>query len=225
MLSLQMCLSIALRSLARSLNKKDLKRKIFDKIIDEETIADNASSELYDIRRALNQSSNKVRDILQSIITNPGYQNALQEQIITMRGDRYVVPVKSECKGSINGLIHDVSSSGATVFIEPMQVVQLNNEIRELIAKEKKEIALMKATGMTNGKIYAYHTLRFVFVGVVAILLGWILALPMTHLCIDPVFKMMGMELAVNYHINPLEMFLIYPAIVLATTTLRAFLT
>lgn len=109
-----------------------------------------------------------------------------------------------------------------TVVLVAMLTVLLE---MSFITKEKKEIALMKATGMTNGKIYAYHTLRFVFVGVVAILLGWILALPMTHLCIDPVFKMMGMALAVNYHINPLEMFLIYPAIVLATTTLSAFLT
>lgn len=109
-----------------------------------------------------------------------------------------------------------------TIVLVAMLTILLETSF---ITKEKKEIALMKATGMTNGKIYAYHTLRFVFVGVVAILLGWILALPMTHLCIDPVFKMMGMELAVNYHINPLEMFLIYPAIVLATTTLSAFLT
>lgn len=119
---------------------KDLKRKIFDKIIDEETIADNASSELYDIRRALNQSSNKVRDILQSIITNPGYQNALQEQIITMRGDRYVVPVKATHKGEIKGILHDTSSSGATLFIEPISVVEANNKIRELKTKEKEEI-------------------------------------------------------------------------------------
>jgi len=119
---------------------KELRRKIFDIIIDADTIADNASSELYDIRRALNQSSNKVRDILQSIITSPSYQKCLQEQIITMRGDRYVVPVKVEHRGEIKGILHDTSSSGATLFIEPMSVVEANNKIRELKTKEKEEI-------------------------------------------------------------------------------------
>lgn len=119
---------------------KALKRKIFDAILDEDTIADNASSELYDIRRALNQSSNKVRDILHSIISSPSYQNALQEQIITMRGDRFVVPVKATHRGEIKGILHDTSSSGATLFIEPMSVVEANNKIRELKLKEKEEI-------------------------------------------------------------------------------------
>lgn len=119
---------------------RDLKRKIFDSIIDADTIADNASSELYDIRRALNQSSNKVRDILHGIISSPTYQKCLQEQIITMRGDRYVVPVKVEHRGEIKGILHDTSSSGATLFIEPMSVVEANNKIRELKTKEKEEI-------------------------------------------------------------------------------------
>ena len=119
---------------------KALKRRIFDCIIDEENIADNASSTLYDIRRALNQSSNKVRDLLHSIIASPTYQNALQEQIITMRGDRYVVPVKATHRGEIKGILHDTSSSGATLFIEPVSVVEANNKIRELKAQEKEEI-------------------------------------------------------------------------------------
>ena len=119
---------------------KALKRRIFDCIIDEENIADNASSTLYDIRRALNQSSNKVRDLLHSIISSPTYQNALQEQIITMRGDRYVVPVKATHRGEIKGILHDTSSSGATLFIEPVSVVEANNKIRELKAQEKEEI-------------------------------------------------------------------------------------
>lgn len=119
---------------------KTLKRRIFDCIIDEENIADNASSALYDIRRALNQSSNKVRDLLHSIISSPTYQNALQEQIITMRGDRYVVPVKATHRGEIKGILHDTSSSGATLFIEPVSVVEANNKIRELKAQEKEEI-------------------------------------------------------------------------------------
>ena len=119
---------------------KALKRRIFESILDEENIADNASRELYDIRRALNTSSNKVRDLLHSIISSPSYQNALQEQIITMRGDRFVVPVKATHRGEIKGILHDTSSSGATLFIEPMSVVEANNKIRELKIKEKEEI-------------------------------------------------------------------------------------
>lgn len=119
---------------------KALRKKIFDIILDEDSIADNASGELYDIRRALNHSSNKVRDILHSIITSQTYQAALQEQIITMRGDRFVVPVKATHRGEIKGILHDTSSSGATLFIEPMSVVEANNKIRELKTKEKEEI-------------------------------------------------------------------------------------
>ena len=93
------------------------------------------------------------------------------------------------------------------------------------IAKEQGEIALMKAVGMRNGKIYAYHTLRFLFVGIIAVIIGEALALPLTHLCIDPIFKMMGMELAVGYVINPAEMYLLFPLVILLTTTVSAFLT
>ncbi|MBQ2889204.1 MAG: FtsX-like permease family protein [Clostridia bacterium] len=96
---------------------------------------------------------------------------------------------------------------------------------RSFIAKEQGEIALMKAVGTRNGKIYAYHALRFLFVGMIAVLMGEIFAMPLTHLCIDPIFKMMGMELAVDYSINPVEMFLTFPVIILATTTLSAFFT
>ena len=96
---------------------------------------------------------------------------------------------------------------------------------RSFIAKEQGEIALMKAVGMRNGKIYAYHTLRFLFVGIIAVIIGEALALPLTHLCIDPIFKMMGMELAVGYVINPAEMYLLFPLVILLTTTVSAFLT
>ncbi len=96
---------------------------------------------------------------------------------------------------------------------------------RSFIAKEESEIALMKAVGMRNGKIYAYHTLRFLFVGMIAVIIGEILAMPLTHLCIDPVFKMMGMEIAVDYVINPVEMYLVFPLVILVTTTISAFLT
>ena len=96
---------------------------------------------------------------------------------------------------------------------------------RSFIAKEQGEIALMKAVGMRNGKIYAYHTLRFLFVGIIAVIIGEALVLPLTHLCIDPIFKMMGMELAVGYVINPAEMYLLFPLVILLTTTVSAFLT
>ncbi len=96
---------------------------------------------------------------------------------------------------------------------------------RSFIAKEQGEIALMKAVGMRSSKIYVYHMLRFLFVGIIAVILGEFLALPLTHLCIDPVFKMMGMELAVDYIVNPVEMYVVFPVVVLATTTISAFLT
>lgn len=96
---------------------------------------------------------------------------------------------------------------------------------RSFIAKEQGEIALMKAVGTRNGKIYAYHALRFLFVGIITVFIGEMFAMPLTHLCIDPIFKMMGMELAVDYVINPVEMYLIFPIVILATTTISAFLT
>ncbi len=96
---------------------------------------------------------------------------------------------------------------------------------RSFIAKEQGEIALMKAVGTRNGKIYAYHTFRFLFVGIMAVMIGEIFAMPLTHLCIDPIFQMMGMELAVDYVIDPVEMYLIFPVVILATTTVSAFLT
>lgn len=119
---------------------KYLEEKITNSIISEEEIADAASSELADIRRHMRVANSKAREHLQKIITSPAYSKYLREPIITLRGDRYVVPVRSEYKNELPGLVHDVSSSGGTFFIEPMQVVQANNELRELIAKEKKEI-------------------------------------------------------------------------------------
>lgn len=96
---------------------------------------------------------------------------------------------------------------------------------RSFIAKERGEIALLKAIGTRNGKIYAYHVLRFAAVGIIAVIIGEALALPLTHLCIDPLFKMMGMELAVDYVIDPVEMYLGFPAIVFVTTVVSAFFT
>lgn len=117
-----------------------LEEKITGSIVGEDEIADSASSELANIRRKIRAASARVRDCLQKIISSPSYAKVLQEPIITMRSDRFVVPVKAECKGAIPGLVHDISASGATLFIEPMAAVKANNELRELAAKEKTEI-------------------------------------------------------------------------------------
>ncbi|MBU5626213.1 endonuclease MutS2 [Oscillibacter sp. MSJ-2] len=117
-----------------------LEEKINRSILSEDEIADSASPELQDIRRHMRSAGAKSRQILQRIISSPSYARVLQEAIITQRDGRFVVPVKAECKGELPGLVHDISSSGATLFVEPMGVVQANNELKELEAKEKKEI-------------------------------------------------------------------------------------
>ena len=119
---------------------KYLEDRIHGAILDEETIADTASAELTDIRRKMRIAASKGRQILQKIISSPSYAKVLQEALITQRDGRFVVPVKAEYKGSIPGLVHDISSSGATLFVEPMGVVQANNELKELEAREEKEI-------------------------------------------------------------------------------------
>ena len=119
---------------------KYLEDRIHGAILDEEAIADSASAELGDIRRKMRIAASKGRQILQKIISSPSYAKVLQEALITQRDGRFVVPVKAECKGSIPGLVHDISSSGATLFVEPMGVVQANNELKELEAREEKEI-------------------------------------------------------------------------------------
>ena len=117
-----------------------LEERIKSVILDENTISDNASPELGDIRRKMRAAQAKSRQVLQRIISSQAYSKVLQESIITQRDGRFVVPVKAEQKGALPGLVHDVSSTGATLFVEPMGVVQANNEYIELEAKEKKEI-------------------------------------------------------------------------------------
>ncbi len=117
-----------------------LEEKITGSIVGEDEIADAASPELATIRRQMRAAAARAREALQKIISSPGYARALQEPIITQRSDRYVVPVKAECRGVINGLVHDISASGATLFVEPMAAVKANNELRELAAKERTEI-------------------------------------------------------------------------------------
>lgn len=119
---------------------KYLEDRIFGAILSEEEIADNASPELSDIRRHKRIQSGKIKDSLQKIISSPAYSKYLREPIITIRDGRYVVPVKSECRNDVPGLVHDVSATGSTFFVEPMSAVNANNALRELELKEKKEI-------------------------------------------------------------------------------------
>lgn len=119
---------------------KYLEDRIFGAILSEDEIADNASPALADIRRHMRIQAGKIRDSLQKVISSPAYSKFLREPIITIRQGRYVVPVKSECKNDVPGLVHDVSATGSTYFVEPMSAVNANNALRELELKEKKEI-------------------------------------------------------------------------------------
>ena len=119
---------------------KYLEDRILGAILSEEEIADTASPELADIRRHMRIQAGKIRDSLQKVISSPAYSKFLREPIITIRQGRYVVPVKSECKNDVPGLVHDVSATGSTYFVEPMSAVNANNALRELELKEKKEI-------------------------------------------------------------------------------------
>ena len=120
---------------------KYLEEKIFTCIVSEEEVADNASPQLAAIRRKIRAASQRVRDQLDKLIRSPGHQKHLQESLVTQRGGRYVVPVKAEFRGEVPGLVHDTSASGATVFVEPMSVVEANNEIRVLRSDEQEEIS------------------------------------------------------------------------------------
>jgi DNA mismatch repair protein MutS2 len=117
---------------------KKLEDQIFNAIIGEDEISDRASSTLSNIRRTLKEKNSSIKDKVNSLIRSNS--KFLQENLYTIRGERYVLPVKAEHKGAVPGLIHDQSSSGATLFIEPMSLVNLNNEMKELMLKEKAEI-------------------------------------------------------------------------------------
>jgi len=119
---------------------KHLEERIFAVIVGEDELADNASSDLAAIRRKTRLANAKIQETLRKLISSPTHSKALQDALVTQRSGRYVVPVKAEHKNAIEGLIHDTSSSGATFFIEPKGVVDANNEIRALEAKERAEI-------------------------------------------------------------------------------------
>ena len=118
----------------------DLENRIFDSFISETEVSDNASAELRSIRIRIRKLNDNVKTKLQSYITSSTYQKYLQDNIITVRGDRYVIPLKSECKGTIQGLIHDQSASGSTLYVEPMAIVELNNDLRTAKVEEQVEI-------------------------------------------------------------------------------------
>ncbi len=142
---------------------KYLEEKIFTCIVNEEEVADNASLALASIRRKIRAASQRVRDQLDKLIHSQAHQKHLQESIVTQRGGRYVVPVKAEFRGEVPGLVHDTSASGATVFVEPMSVVEANNEIRVLRSDEQDEIAriLLELSGeagsFADSIIESYH--------------------------------------------------------------------
>ena len=123
----------------RLLSNRHLEDSISRSIISEDMIADEASRELAEIRRKIRESNNRIKETLQHYISG-SYSKILQDNIVTMRNGRYVIPVKAECKNELKGLIHDTSSSGATIFVEPMAVVDANNELRMLHSKEEHEI-------------------------------------------------------------------------------------
>ena len=119
---------------------RQLEEAITNAIISEEEISDHASTALYDIRRHIRQANEKVREKLNSMVHGSGFSKYLQESIVTVRNGRYVIPVKQEYRQFVPGLVHDQSSTGATLFVEPMAVVELGNELKQWTAKEREEI-------------------------------------------------------------------------------------
>ncbi len=132
-------------------NQVELEKHIEQCILTETMVSDNASSELRRIRKSIENKNAAIRNKLESMITSPVYQKYLQDSIITIRQDRFVIPVKSEHKNQVKGLVHDQSSKGSTFYIEPLAVVELNNELRELVMQEQVEIE--KILRMLSGEV------------------------------------------------------------------------
>ena len=144
---------------------RELENTIDNAVLSEEELADSASAELASLRRKINQAKLRVRERLDQLIKSPTQSKYLQEALVTQRDGRFVVPVKSEYRSEIKGLVHDTSSSGATLFIEPMAVVEANNEVRVLQAKEKQEVdriimeLSVKVGEFAESIIYSYRSL------------------------------------------------------------------
>jgi len=136
------------------LSSDHLESEIKRCVLNQQELSDAASPALANVRRSIRTSNDRIRDHLNGVIQSAAYRNMLQDPIITIRNDRYCVPVKAEYRGSFNGMIHDQSASGATLFIEPASVVQLNNKIKELFFEERKEIEriLMQLSGLVAGQ-------------------------------------------------------------------------
>ncbi len=156
----------------RLITNRPLEEKITRAIISEDMISDDASPELGDIRRKMRTVNNRIREMLQHYTQSNDYSKYLQDNIVTMRNGRFVIPVRVECRNEIKGLVHDTSASGATLFIEPIAVVEANNDLRELTAKESREIERILAemsddvAAMSSALIYNYRNiteLAFVF--------------------------------------------------------------
>lgn len=151
---------------------KLLEKEIFDKILDENTIADNASSKLSSIRKSQKNLGIEIKNKLNSLVHSTTYSKYLQDSIVTIKNERYVIPVKEEYRSHVKGFVHDVSSSGSTVFIEPITVFELNNELNNLKAEEAIEIAkiltelskkLMVITNELKNNIQLIGQLDFIF--------------------------------------------------------------
>jgi len=168
--------NVALGSLAEIIERLQpdslFAREIRRIIISEDLISDDASPKLSELRRSIRLTNSRIRDTLQRYITSDQYSKHLQENIITIRGGRYVIPVKAEHKNDVKGLVHDSSSSGATLFIEPMAVVEANNELRELEIAERKEIERIlyelsdkaaRESGALNADYFNVTELAYIF--------------------------------------------------------------
>ncbi len=166
-----------------------LEDKINRAIISEDMIADEASTELADIRRKMRAANSRIRDVLQKYITGGTYSKYLQENIVTQRGGRFVIPVKAEYKNEVAGLIHDTSASGATVFVEPLAVVDANNELRILESREQREIERILSELSADVAASSY-TLRLDYMNITE--LAFIFA------CADLSYKMDAVQPKIN---------------------------
>lgn len=122
-------------------NNLDVESEIFSAIIDENTISDNASAKLFAIRKNKKKIEDDIKESLTHILHSPSFSKVIMEPIVTIRSDRYVIPIKDEYKSQVKGFIHDISASGSTVFVEPLQVFELNNKLQELKVEENNEIS------------------------------------------------------------------------------------